>query len=289
MGAGAEMQRVEGVSPGWDRRLYFQACRGDLDLVPASLPRWLLGHHCPPTCLKLYRIGQLATAPYHREGPFCRCSPNPASARPSRPTAVCVRHVRRLPIIDGMPDNSDNGAWVPVADAARWLGVSSRTIERRITAGTLQSRIDGGRRLVLVETARHAAPEGVSDMSDSVSVSVAERAQHQAAALAVMSDRLSALAGGRVDELKAEIRLARMVGRAGWAAAALVAILGGVGAVLAAGAVEAARGQAAAAEAVRAVVADQARADGERVARLEATIGRLADELLTATADRYFP
>jgi len=57
--------------------------------------------------------------------------------------------------------------WVTVAEARHVLGMAERTIRRHIQEGTLQSKLDSGRRWVLVEVAEDTmskdTPTGMSD------------------------------------------------------------------------------------------------------------------------------
>jgi hypothetical protein len=53
-------------------------------------------------------------------------------------------------------------AWQTLEEAALTLGVSSRTLHRRITKGEVQTRLNNGRREVLVEIVE---PEPAADVS----------------------------------------------------------------------------------------------------------------------------
>ena len=43
------------------------------------------------------------------------------------------------------------GKWVPVAKATTILGISERSLRYRISKSTIESKLEGGRRFVLVE------------------------------------------------------------------------------------------------------------------------------------------
>lgn len=62
--------------------------------------------------------------------------------------------------------------WMSMADAASELQISTRTLQRRIQAGELQTRTDAGRRLVAVDVADNrdnvadTLADNVADMAD---------------------------------------------------------------------------------------------------------------------------
>lgn len=70
-----------------------------------------------------------------------------------------------------MSDNSDKRTdrktdkWRNVSEASDLLGVSKRTIERRIHKGEIESKLENGRRLVLLPTADRQERQTDADMS----------------------------------------------------------------------------------------------------------------------------
>lgn len=55
-------------------------------------------------------------------------------------------------------------AWQTLEEAALTLGVSSRTLHRRITRGEVETRLNNGRREVMVQIAEPELPAGLSDV-----------------------------------------------------------------------------------------------------------------------------
>lgn len=197
-----------------------------------------------------------------------------------------------------------------MTEAAAELGISVRTLQRRIQAGELQAKIEGGRRLVEVELSasaettqkppgggdaqthttsfanRERPPGGdTADNPAILSASIVERAQQQAAALSVMADRVSGLATGRIDELRADTARARRSAALGWTLAA-------AGFVMAAGATiwgirqqDTTNARLAAAEASAAVLGRDVEAERARAIELQGQLVRLADTNARRLAD----
>jgi len=113
--------------------------------------------------------------------------------------------------------------WTTVAEAAKRLNVSTRTVERRINAGDLESRLTpSGRREVLTDT----EPTPADNWHDSLSV-VTGHAQQSLSIAATTIDATRQLA----DAHAVELRRARRIGLAAWltVAALALAILAGGG------------------------------------------------------------
>ncbi len=72
--------------------------------------------------------------------------------------------------VDTVPDTPDGtGTWHTIAEACEILGVSVRTIRRRIEQGKLDSKLDNGRRLVLVIAAEEdSATSSANGTTDTV-------------------------------------------------------------------------------------------------------------------------
>ena len=123
--------------------------------------------------------------------------------------------------------------WMSLADAASRLGVSIRTVQRRIAAGELESMTDNGRRLVAVVTPDNGATR--RDDGGGHDDAVVERSMQLAAAVSASADRVRALAELRADELRADLATTRRWAWSGWASAAVVGVAASVGAVVLSG------------------------------------------------------
>lgn len=93
------------------------------------------------------------------------------------------------------------GDWLPPAEAARRIGVSERTLWRRVTAGQLLRKVVSGKALVLVPVAGSVPNPSdltVPDAPDGLALAVIEelRRQHDEAA-----ERLTRQAG-HIEELE---------------------------------------------------------------------------------------
>lgn len=178
--------------------------------------------------------------------------------------------------------------WMSMAEAASELQISTRTLQRRIQAGELQTRTDAGRRLVAVDVAdnRDNVADTVADtVADMADTSTIQTAQHQAAALTIMADRVSSMANARLDELHQDVQAARRSARAGWTLAAAgfaVAALVGLWSVRAVGDANARQ---AAADAARTILAAQADTERMRVSELQTRLADVADRNARALAD----
>jgi len=163
--------------------------------------------------------------------------------------------------------------WELIEKAAARLGVSVRTVERRVRSGALKSRLDAkGRREVLVP----ACPTGTDILSDRLS-DAQEAAQRQLSLAATAAG----LAKQSADQARGDLQKARRNALAGWTVAGvLLAILAGAAYIIGA------RGGDLAVERQR---ADTLRADlaGARadVSAAEAQAARLVLELDAARAD----
>lgn len=180
--------------------------------------------------------------------------------------------------------------WMSMADAASELQISTRTLQRRIQAGELQTKTDAGRRLVAVDVADNrdnvadTMADNVADMADTAAITM-QTAQGQAAALTVMADRVSSMATARLDELHQDVQAARRSARAGWTLAAAgfaVAALVGLWSVRAVGDANARQ---AAADAARTILADQAETERARVSELQNRLADVADRTARTLAD----
>lgn len=126
-----------------------------------------------------------------------------------------------VPIADGMSTTTDHhgfdeaGLWVSVAEAAARLQVHSRTVERRVAAGTMRSRTgDHGR----VEVFVPGEPEPEAQQG-------APRVEvHEPDRQLVLSATAMRTLQGAVAEAREDLASARRVGMAGWATAAAVGL-----------------------------------------------------------------
>ena len=71
-----------------------------------------------------------------------------------------------------MSDKNDN-RWLTVAEAAGEFGVSERTLQRRIKSGSVMSKLEKGRRLILASSVAENG-EGVSRMASQLSERLAD-------------------------------------------------------------------------------------------------------------------
>jgi hypothetical protein len=192
------------------------------------------------------------------------------------------RHVRQ--------EHPMSTRWMSMADAANELKISTRTLQRRIQAGRLQTMTDAGRRLVAVDVADNRdnvadnVADTVADMADTAASTI-QTAQGQAAALTIMADRVTSMANTRLDELHQDVQAARRSARAGWTLAAAgfaVAALAGLWSVRAVGDANARQ---AAADAARTNLAAQAETERVRVSELQDKLADVADRNARALAD----
>jgi len=113
--------------------------------------------------------------------------------------------------------------WHPIDQAAVALGVSRRTVQRRIAAGELQATThDDGRTWVMVPLDQDKRAEAL------VGLQAVERNEVLAQQLVESQRGTLALFQGRVDDLEAEVSRQRRAARWGWVAAAagLVTVAG---------------------------------------------------------------
>lgn len=150
-----------------------------------------------------------------------------------------------------------SGQWLGVTDAAAALGISDRTLRRRIAGGDVTSQVHNGRRLVYVPQelprdawARPAAPQTpcvAIDISDAFEDDLAEELEVEvppppppppppgpgpgtALARPVETTRaVLAAADHLVGRVERDLRRARRLGIAGWIAAAILTLAGGAG------------------------------------------------------------
>ncbi len=188
------------------------------------------------------------------------------------------------------------GHWVTIDQAAALLGVSERTVRRRVARGEIRAgnAEADGRRVVLVERADRTGPDDdrtrrtPDDQADGDGGGWTEGVHDDrtvtGAALAVMADRSVNLAERRADELSADLVRVRRLAATGWAAAAVVGVLAAVGAVWGVRSIEVVRGRAAAADAAAGVLAGVVDAERERADTVTGRLAELTDELVTAAA-----
>lgn len=134
-------------------------------------------------------------------------------------------------------------AWQSVEEAALTLGVSSRTLHRRISKGEVETRLENGRREVLVCL---PDPEGEEEpqapFADTPSVTVSSNPPHRVAAdhstAIVLAEKEIALANEKVRRtelalaafqhtstlLQKEANRARISGRLAWGAVAILSV-----------------------------------------------------------------
>lgn len=114
--------------------------------------------------------------------------------------------------------------WASMAEAAELLGVSQRTIRRRISAGELAGRIVHGRREVQLgpDTPRTNRTRRVNPNAGGADDG------RPVLALSVVADRAVTVAERMADDARRELHQARRWGRTGWGTAAAVLIAGGL-------------------------------------------------------------
>jgi outer membrane murein-binding lipoprotein Lpp len=121
-------------------------------------------------------------------------------------------------------------AWVDKATAASLLGISARTMERRVAAGKVQTRKDEGRVLVLVEDP--PAPAGVEIVppGSSGDMTQAVRADPPAERRACESCRDTLAASQRMaEQAEIQVRRARLDAHVAAAVIFVLLVLGGAG------------------------------------------------------------
>ncbi len=118
--------------------------------------------------------------------------------------------------------------WIGVADAAKKLGVSERTIWRRISRGAYETRESGdGRREILADV----APTASDVFSDAVSILETQGSNQMSAASAAVGQAREALKDSReqIETIRGDLREARRWGRCGWGLTFLLLVAGGAG------------------------------------------------------------
>jgi hypothetical protein len=120
-----------------------------------------------------------------------------------------------------MPDTADTIEWMPVADAAALLGVDARTVQRRITRGTLRSQLThDGRRIVGITPADKPA-----QASAAAALAAGASASSKAAeGLLVAIERIQAAMQGRIDAADTAVVEARREARRWRLACAIVCL-----------------------------------------------------------------
>ena len=113
--------------------------------------------------------------------------------------------------------------WMTVAEAAKALDVSTRTIYNRIAANQLQSRQDGKVMMVLVSEASEEVPDPVESFARVAGAHLVE----SKASMVALSDAMATFQQFEKN-LTEEKRSCRLFGRLGWATAFL--LLAGAGA-----------------------------------------------------------
>jgi excisionase family DNA binding protein len=168
----------------------------------------------------------------------------------------------------GQPGQRVIGYWLDLTEAAGVLGVSDRTVRRRIKAGELPNRMHKGRRQVRIDTAdmtdatggqRTDNPDAATEQiggvvrGDKVAGSVADalatidRVERDlAGVLALMGDELRAERQLAVERVEAELVRVRRRSGLGWVLALILAGVGAAGAVVGVQAMTEARIEAAA-------------------------------------------
>lgn len=181
--------------------------------------------------------------------------------------------------------------YVTTAEAATILGISIRTLQRRIAAGELPTMPDGRRVLVGLDAAAPAtSPRGRHEITDPATGTMISMPDHElaAAAVAAMRERESMLA--RVDRAEHLAAATRRRSSIAWVAAAAAGIAAALGIGIAWSASthrDDLAGRVAAAEAE--IDELRARADSEAGARRSAEAdrdkfaGMLLDSVLAAT------
>ena len=67
--------------------------------------------------------------------------------------------------------------WQTVTEACHTLGISQRTLYRRIEKGELESKLEGNRRLVLVDDSQEA--DGVANVADATDTALLQQVQSE--------------------------------------------------------------------------------------------------------------
>lgn len=159
------------------------------------------------------------------------------------------------------------GRWITVAQAVAELGITERTVRRGISSGKFVSAIQDGKRVIRIEgepdtltggnTDRHATGGGMVELKPNATggLSGGELAVRQA---------IEQIVTLQTEQLRAELVRSRRAAAWGWSMTAAAGILLAVGAVWSVRAVEQARGQAGAAEGVRAVLSDETKRERHR-------------------------
>lgn len=151
----------------------------------------------------------------------------------------------------GQPGQRVIGYWLDLTEASSVLGVSDRTVRRRIKAGELPNRMHKGRRQVRIDTAdmtggqRTDNPDAATEQiggvvrDDKVAGSVADalatidRVERDlAGVLALMGDELRAERQLAVERVELELKRVRKRSGLGWALALILAGVGAAGAVV---------------------------------------------------------
>lgn len=93
---------------------------------------------------------------------------------------------------DTMPGTPDaTGAWHTISEACEILGISIRTIRRRIEHGKVDSRLEGGRRMILVtESDRDSATSSATATDDIVPDTVDDTPRDGTVAQSELIDQL---------------------------------------------------------------------------------------------------
>ena len=116
-------------------------------------------------------------------------------------------------------------AWMPKTQAALAMGVSVRTLERRISAGRLPTRKVSRQVMVDVEGDPESDPMG--EIKHLLAEEIAADLSHRAEDDHVLRDALSAMGEYR-NTLQAQVRRIRRAASLGWGAAALFALIAGI-------------------------------------------------------------
>lgn len=165
----------------------------------------------------------------------------------------------------GQPGQRVIGYWLDLTEAAGVLGVSDRTVRRRIKAGELPNRMHKGRRQVRIDTAdmtggqRTDNPDAATEQiggvvrGDKVAGSVADalatidRVERElAGVLALMGDELRTERQLAVERVELELKRVRKRSGLGWVLALILAGVGAAGAAVGVQAMTEARIEAAA-------------------------------------------
>lgn len=197
----------------------------------------------------------------------------------------------------GQPGQRVIGYWLDLTEAAGVLGVSDRTVRRRIKAGELPNRMHKGRRQVRIDTAdmtdgqRTDNPDAATEQiggvvrGDKVAGSVADalatidRVERDlAGVLALMGDELRAERQLAVERVELELKRVRKRSGWGWVLALILGGVGAAGAVVGVQGVTAARIEAAALTSALSASQGQASAIADQLESSEAR----ADQAVSA-------